>query len=88
MAVHLQRGEVVVDPGMRGKAELRGFCGGSTSTCKTTIVRKKSTLNPAVARRKQDNMPRESPIPRCNPVGFKHQSSLGTVPSHGATKHP
>ena len=41
VAVHLQSGEVVVDPSMRGEAEPCGFCGCSTGTCTTSIVRKK-----------------------------------------------
>ena len=71
MAVHLQRGEVVVDPKMRGEAEPCGFCGGSTGTCTTSIVRKKISstcpfvvmLKPIVAMRKQENMPRKCSIP-------------------------
>ena len=74
MAVHLQREEVVVDPKMRGEAEPCGFCGRSTSTCTTSIVRKKInttcpfvvTLEPAVAMCKQENMPRECPVPGCS----------------------
>ena len=73
-AVHLQRGEVVVDPKMRGEAELCGFCGRSIGTCTTSIVRKKIsstcpfvvTPKPTVAMRKQENMPRECPILGCS----------------------
>ena len=41
VAVHLQKGEVVTDPRMRGEAEPCGFCGRTTGTCTTSIVRKK-----------------------------------------------
>ena len=74
MAVHLQKGEVVTDPRMRGEAEPCGFCGRTTGTCTTSIVRKKISstcpcvvpLKHAVAMRKQENMPRECPIPGCS----------------------
>ena len=98
VAVHSQRGEVVVDPKMRGEAEPCGFCGRSTGTCTKSIVRKKIssgcpcvvTLKLAVAMRKQENMLHECRIPGYSaiPWNFKHQNSLGMVPSHGATEHP
>ena len=37
MAVHLQGGEVVVDPTMRGEAEPCGFCGRSMAWCHPTV---------------------------------------------------
>ena len=71
VAVHLQKGEVVTGPRMRGEADPCGFCGRSISTCTTNIVRKKIgstclcvvTLKHAVAMHKQENIPRECPIP-------------------------
>ena len=97
MAVHLQKGEVVTDTRMRGEAGPCGFCGRTTGTCTTSIVRKiiSSTcpyvvpMKLVVAMRKQENMPRECPIPGCSgtPVGFEQQNSLGTVPSNRGTKH-
>ena len=74
VVVHLQRDEVVVDPNMRGEAEPCGFCGLSTGTCTTSIVRKKIsstcpfvvTLKRAVAMRKKEKMPPECPIPGCS----------------------
>ena len=74
VAVHLQNGEVVTDPRMRGEAEPCGFRGRTTGLCTTSIVCKKirSTcpcvvpLKLAVAMRKQENMPRECPIPGCS----------------------
>ena len=74
MAVHVQKGEVVTDPRMRGEAKPCGFCGRSTGTCTTSIVHKKISstypcvvpLKHVVAMRKQENMPRECPIPGCS----------------------
>ena len=64
VAVHLQKGEVVTDPRMRGEAEPCGFCGRTTGMCTTSIMRKKISstylcvvpLKLAVAMRKQENM--------------------------------
>ena len=74
VAVHLQKGEVVTDPRMHGEAEPCGFCGRTTGTITTSIVRKKISsacpcvvpVKHAVAMRKQKNMPRECPIPGCS----------------------
>ena len=74
VAVHLQRGEAVTDPRMHGEAEPCGFCGRTASMCTTSIVRKKMSstcpcvvsLKHAVAMRKQENTPRECPIPGCS----------------------
>ena len=63
VAVHLQKGEVVTGP-MRGEAEPCSFCGCSTGTCTTSILRKKInstcpcvvTLKQAVAMRKPNFM--------------------------------
>ena len=74
VAVHLHKGEVVTDSRMRGEAKPCGFCGRSTSTCTTSIVRRKISstcpcvvpLKHAVATRKQGNMPHECPIPGCS----------------------
>ena len=41
VAVHLQKGELVMEPRMCGEAEPCGFCGRSTGTCTTSIVCKK-----------------------------------------------
>ena len=66
LAVHLQKGEVVKDPRMRGEAEPCGFFGRSIGTFSTSIVHKKIThstclclvpLKHTVAMRKQENMP-------------------------------
>ena len=97
MATHLQKGQVVTDPRMRDEAIPYAFCGRCTGACRTSIVRKKCsgrcpcvvTLKQAVFIRKQDNVPREYPNSGCNatlPI-FRHQSSLGTLPSHSGTEH-
>ena len=88
VAVHLQKGEVVADPRMRGEAKPCGF--------RASIVRKKInsrclcvvTLKHTSAMRKQENMPREYPIPRCYATPWiLNQNSLGTLPSHCGTKY-
>ena len=74
VAVHLHKGEVVTDPRMHGEAEPCGFYGRTKGTCTTSIVCKKISstcpcvvpLKHAVAMRKQENMPRECPIPGCS----------------------
>ena len=96
VAMHLQKGEGVTDPRTHGAAEPCALCGRTTGTCTTSIVVKKISstcpcevpLKHAVAMRKQENMPCECPIPAWSaPVGFEHQNSLGTLPSHRGTKH-
>ena len=65
VAEHLQKGEVVMDPRMRGEAKPCGFCGHTTGTCTTSIVRKKISstclcvvpLKLTVSMRQQENMP-------------------------------
>ena len=59
---------------MRGEAEPCVFCGRSTGMCTPSIVQKKISSTcpfvvvpkPAVAMRKQENMPRECPNPGCS----------------------
>ena len=90
MVVHLQRGEVVVVPRMRAEAEPCGFCGRSTGTCATSIVRKKIsstypcvvTLKPAAAMRKQENMPRECPILGCSVTPWVLNIKTHLAPCH------
>ena len=91
VAVHLQRGEVVVDPRMRVQAEPCGFCGRSTGTCTTSIVRKTIsstcpcvvTLKLAMAMRKQENMPHECPIRGCSATPW-----ILNIETHSARCHP
>ena len=91
MAVQLQKGELVTDPRMRGEAEPCGFCRHTTGTCTTSIVRKKISstcpcvvpLKLALAMRKQENMPRESPIPRCSATPW-----VLNIKTHLARCHP
>ena len=91
MVVDLQKGEVVTDPRMRGEAGPCVFCGRTTGRCTTTIVRKKinSTcpcvvpLKLAVAMRKQENLPRECPIPGCSCTPW-----VLNVKTHLARCHP
>ena len=74
VAMLVQRGEAVVDPGMRDEAEPCGFCERSSGAWTESILRGEIsstcpcvvTLKPAVAMRKQENMPRECPIPGCS----------------------
>ena len=69
VVVHLQKGEVVIHPRMRGEAKPCGFYGCTTGKCTTSIVHKKISstcpLKHTMAMRKQENMPRECPIPGC-----------------------
>ena len=91
MLVHLQKVELVTDPRIRGEAERCGSCGCTTSTCTTSIVRKKirSTcpcvipLKLAMAMRKQENMPRECPIPGCSGTPW-----VLNIKTHLAWCHP
>ena len=92
VVVHLQKGEAVTDPRMRGEAKPCGLCGRTTGTCTTAIVRKKinSTcpcgvpLKHVVAMRKQENMPREcSIIPRCSATPW-----VLNIKTHLARCHP
>ena len=91
VAVHLQKGEVVTDPRMRGEAEPCGFCGRTTGMCTTSIVRKKisstgpcvAPLKLAMAMRKQENMPREFPIPGCSATRW-----VLNIKTHLARCHP
>ena len=91
MAVHLHKGEVVTEPRMRGEAEPCGFCGRTTGTCTTSIVRKKISstclcvvpLKLTVAMRKQENMPRECPIPGCSGTPW-----VLNIKTHLARCHP
>ena len=91
MAVHLQKGEVVTDPRLRGEAEPCGFYGRTTGTCTISIVRKKigSTcpfvvpLKLVVAMRKQENMPRECPTRGCTANPW-----VLNIKTHLARYHP
>ena len=91
MAVYLQKGEVVTDPRMRVEAEPCGFCGRTTGTCTTSIVRKKISstclcvvpLKHTVAMRNQENMPRECPIPRYGATPW-----VLNIKTHLARCHP
>ena len=88
---HLQKGEVVTGPRMRGEAEPCGFFGRTTSLCTTSIVRKNISstcpcvvpLQLAVAMRKQENMPRECPIPGCSATPW-----VLNIKTHLARCHP
>ena len=91
VALHLQNGEVVTDPRMRGEAEPCDFCGLTTGTCTTSIVRTKISgtcpcvvpLKLTVAMRKQGNMPRECPIPGCTGTPW-----VLNIKTHLARCHP
>ena len=91
VAWHLQKGEVVTDPRMRGEAEPCGFCERTTGTCTTSIVRKKISstcpcvvpLKLTVAMRKQENMPHECPIPGCSGTPW-----VLNIKTHLARCHP
>ena len=91
MAVHLQKGEVVTDPRMRGETGPCVFCGRTTCTRTTSIVRKKISstcpcvvpMKLAVAMRKQENIPRECPIPGCSGTPW-----VLNIKTHLARCHP
>ena len=91
VAVHLQKGEVVRDPRMRGEAGPCGFYVCTTGTCTTSIVRKQisstcpcvAPLKHVVAMRKQENMPRECPIPGCSATPW-----VLNIKTHLARCHP
>ena len=76
---------------MRGEAEPCGFCGRTKGMCTTSIVRKKSRntcpcvvpLKLAMAMHKQENMPRESPIPGCSATSW-----VLNIKNHLAWCHP
>ena len=71
VAVHLQKGEVVTDPRMHGQVEPCGFCGRTTGTCTTSIVRKKiSSTCPCVVPLKHTVAIRECPIPGCSATAW------------------
>ena len=91
VAVHLQKGEVVTDPRMRGETGPCVFCGRTTGTRTTSIVRKKISstcpcvvpMKLAVAMRKQENIPRECPIPGCSGTPW-----VLNIKTHLARCHP
>ena len=91
VAVHLQKREVVTDPRMRSEAKPCGLRGRTRGACTTSIVRKKSSstcpcvvpLKLAAAMHKQENMPRECPIPWCSATPW-----VLNIKTHLARCHP
>ena len=72
VAQHIAKDDAMADARHRGQAELCGFCGRSTGTCKTTLNGTKvCTSRPSrysfkyKALEKTRNVPRQCPVPMC-----------------------